>query len=275
VSTACRRVATVSAHSVPFSCFITISPGSRIRGCQQHEISFVLAPVVGTRHSVGNGWLRGPVVHPSSRIQHLHGISRCTPTPHQQVAISNVATTSGNWTDHRSDIALLLAHHLPRLTHLWLKLLGFVLTWRSADMKEHFVIDPLVSKRQQLLLATQLCRMVLKVCFEFPYCIIVICYADPYPIPSIPPSPYYHPSLSVPCLHQPRAHQCRGSGEATHSGTCEFARTLHSAGTLCFCRTSVPLAILGTPKPCIASPFLAPFNLPLRSDPNSFDRSTM
>lgn len=31
-------------------------------------------------------------------------------------------------------------------------------------MKEHFVIDPLISKRQQLLLATQLCRMVLKVC---------------------------------------------------------------------------------------------------------------
>ena len=34
----------------------------------------------------------------------------------------------------------------------------------SNDMKEHFVIDPLIGKRQQLLLATQLCRMVLKVC---------------------------------------------------------------------------------------------------------------
>ena len=30
-------------------------------------------------------------------------------------------------------------------------------------MRENFVIDPLISKRQQLLLATQLCRMVLKV----------------------------------------------------------------------------------------------------------------
>ncbi|KKA17700.1 hypothetical protein T310_8360, partial [Rasamsonia emersonii CBS 393.64] len=30
------------------------------------------------------------------------------------------------------------------------------------DMREHFVIDPLIGKRQQLLLATQLCRMVLK-----------------------------------------------------------------------------------------------------------------
>jgi hypothetical protein len=35
------------------------------------------------------------------------------------------------------------------------------------DMREHFVIDPLISKRQQLLLATQLCRMVLKVCTHF------------------------------------------------------------------------------------------------------------
>ena len=34
------------------------------------------------------------------------------------------------------------------------------------DMREHFVIDPLIGKRQQLLLATQLCRMVLKVGFK-------------------------------------------------------------------------------------------------------------
>lgn len=33
-------------------------------------------------------------------------------------------------------------------------------------MKKHFVIDPLIGKRQQLLLATQLCRMVLKVRFK-------------------------------------------------------------------------------------------------------------
>lgn len=35
----------------------------------------------------------------------------------------------------------------------------------QTDMKEHFAIDPLIGKRQQLLLATQLCRMVLKVRF--------------------------------------------------------------------------------------------------------------
>lgn len=33
----------------------------------------------------------------------------------------------------------------------------------SSDMREAFVIDPLIGKRQQLMLATQLCRMVLKV----------------------------------------------------------------------------------------------------------------
>lgn len=31
------------------------------------------------------------------------------------------------------------------------------------DMRESFVIDPLIGKRQQLMLATQLCRMVLKI----------------------------------------------------------------------------------------------------------------
>lgn len=36
--------------------------------------------------------------------------------------------------------------------------------WPCQDMREHFAIDPLIGKRQQLLLATQLCRMVLKVC---------------------------------------------------------------------------------------------------------------
>ena len=44
------------------------------------------------------------------------------------------------------------------------KMLAFfypVLTF--ADMRENFVIDPLIGKRQQLLLATQLCRMVLKI----------------------------------------------------------------------------------------------------------------
>lgn len=40
---------------------------------------------------------------------------------------------------------------------------GFADFCDGTDMKKHFVIDPLISKRQQLLLATQLCRMVLKV----------------------------------------------------------------------------------------------------------------
>jgi T-complex protein 1 subunit epsilon len=36
-------------------------------------------------------------------------------------------------------------------------------------MREHFAIDPLIGKRQQLLLATQLCRMVLKVLLPFAF----------------------------------------------------------------------------------------------------------
>ena len=37
------------------------------------------------------------------------------------------------------------------------------LTRLAADMKEQFVYDPLISKRQQYLLATQLVRAVLKI----------------------------------------------------------------------------------------------------------------
>jgi hypothetical protein len=33
----------------------------------------------------------------------------------------------------------------------------------GVDMRELFVLDPLIGKRQQFLLATQLCRMILKV----------------------------------------------------------------------------------------------------------------
>lgn len=40
---------------------------------------------------------------------------------------------------------------------------GIFANYPSIDMREHFAIDPLIGKKQQLLLATQLCRMVLKV----------------------------------------------------------------------------------------------------------------
>lgn len=46
---------------------------------------------------------------------------------------------------------------------------------RVVDMREHFVIDPLIGKRQQLLLATQLCRMVLKVCVFFSSLLPLVC----------------------------------------------------------------------------------------------------
>lgn len=85
-----------------------------------------------------------------------------------------------------------------------------------ADMKEHFVIDPLISKRQQLLLATQLCRMVLKVriCY-FLYCIVRSLQARlslcPFPIPPFLASRLHNrrtpfPASSIPHLSKPRAH---------------------------------------------------------------------
>jgi T-complex protein 1 subunit epsilon len=43
------------------------------------------------------------------------------------------------------------------------------------DMREHFAIDPLIGKRQQLLLATQLCRMVLKVLWTDPFLQCILC----------------------------------------------------------------------------------------------------
>lgn len=50
------------------------------------------------------------------------------------------------------------------MSHIYIppSVISHILT-TTLDMRDHFVIDPLISKRQQLLLATQLCRMVLKV----------------------------------------------------------------------------------------------------------------
>ena len=47
---------------------------------------------------------------------------------------------------------------------------GLYLTMCMIDMRENFVLDPLIGKRQQFLLATQLCRMVLKVNDGNPQC---------------------------------------------------------------------------------------------------------
>jgi hypothetical protein len=42
-------------------------------------------------------------------------------------------------------------------------ILDFILLTCFTDMRDQFVYDPLISKRQQLLLATQVVRMILKV----------------------------------------------------------------------------------------------------------------
>jgi len=93
-------------------------------------------------------------------------------------------------------------------------------------MKEHFVIDPLISKRQQLLLATQLCRMVLKV--RFPYlpfrCVRYRTAHRPvgvgcHPLPTLPsdpiPSRSVYPGLRFPALPaSPKSSREGGYGEA-------------------------------------------------------------
>jgi hypothetical protein len=86
-------------------------------------------------------------------------------------------------------------------------------------MKEHFVIDPLISKRQQLLLATQLCRMVLKVCIKSPYCIIASCMLRDdllAPLLSVlPPCRFFIPCLPFSSRHDGEAgKRCTGRTRA-------------------------------------------------------------
>lgn len=84
-------------------------------------------------------------------------------------------------------------------------------------MKEHFVIDPLISKRQQLLLATQLCRMVLKVRIVFRF-VFVACRLLQrvllLSLPSVSP-PSASSSLAV-LFSRSVSWQSRGSGEVIH-----------------------------------------------------------
>lgn len=82
------------------------------------------------------------------------------------------------------------------------------------DMKEHFVIDPLISKRQQLLLATQLCRMVLKVCTS-QHCFFTRLIHRHIPSPLLAVLLDELPLLR-PCSSESRF---RGSGEATSCST--------------------------------------------------------
>jgi hypothetical protein len=70
----------------------------------------------------------------------------------------------------------------------------------AIDMREHFVIDPLISKRQQLLLATQLCRMVLKVRDFRTQCRTTCFVFFPFQY-SCPRAFVFNTSLSAICLH--------------------------------------------------------------------------
>jgi hypothetical protein len=91
--------------------------------------------------------------------RYLHGLLRRLPRITSESASDHTTTTQ----HHPSEVAegkSEKSHIIGEETFSKMAML----TTMVADMKEHFVIDPLISKRQQLLLATQLCRMVLKVC---------------------------------------------------------------------------------------------------------------
>jgi hypothetical protein len=88
----CMQTGSNGKSFVPFCSFCLISSGSRLRGCQQYDVPFVSAAVVGIRHSVGSRKLRGPVVHPSSRVKRLHGMPHVPPhaTPtHREIQRCN------------------------------------------------------------------------------------------------------------------------------------------------------------------------------------------
>lgn len=103
-------------------------------------------------------------------------------------------------------------------------------------MKEHFVIDPLISKRQQLMLATQLCRMVLKVRHLFSLIYSLPHFLIPtFPRSGNPHSPYsllsHYPISITPVPYLPRKGGMpptllgAGSGEAR--STRDARHTLH------------------------------------------------
>lgn len=84
-----------------------------------------------------------------------------------------------------------------------------------ADMKKHFVIDPLISKRQQLLLATQLCRMVLKVRLLSYHCLVLFRFVSlrfPYHNPPFPAALVFALGGTMQALLSAR-HSLRGAGK--------------------------------------------------------------
>jgi hypothetical protein len=146
-------------------------------------------------------------------------------------------------------------------------------------MKEHFVIDPLISKRQQLLLATQLCRMVLKVCIESLFC-IVVCYAHPGPTHPFHVLTFVQPPFRfIPCLDQSRALNVGEAGKLYTGSTCELCGYVTRGKRplcLCLCYAAL-LAGLFTNKPCVVYPhslriFLSPRPFHIT---NTIERSTM
>lgn len=121
------------------------------------------------------------------------------------------------------------------------------------------MIDPLISKRQQLLLATQLCRMVLKVCLKSR---IVLC------VFVTQHHPFQSPSRLCHC--PPFSMSGKRGSETTDAQAGALAR--YTRQTLCICGTLFDN--MSAIEPCFLHAFLHT-SLALFSSLNTRPRSTM
>lgn len=120
------------------------------------------------------------------------------PTQHQRTAISNVAPTSGSWSDHKSNIALLSPHHLRRLTHSWLKLLGFVLTWRYCRHEGALCYRPLDLEEATAVTCNTVVQNGTQGTYRISFCICRLSFVTtgPLAVPSVCVTPF---RLFIPC----------------------------------------------------------------------------
>jgi hypothetical protein len=111
--TACRREAMVSAHicTPTIVCLQPVSLPKSPTSLWHQQCGFSSSRLhyahicITARHTLGGAWRRGPVLNASTAR------SVVPPRITQASRYPTLLTTSGNWTDHRSNIALLSLYH--------------------------------------------------------------------------------------------------------------------------------------------------------------------